>query len=172
MNNLNNLIFIIAAVTLTSCSHFMGPSAEEIDLFCQDLSVLLQRIKVIETNIANATTTRVPTGGPYVRKIIKGCHKGICEIVNDESPPILKYEPKHPDANKDGYVAYPNIILAIEKADERKWERVYELVMKFPPIKGTFFLNDPGAKSCFEKYPALKENLDYSEYLGRKETKQ
>ena len=34
---------------------------------------------------------------------------GIKEIVESKEDSILRYEPSHPDANKDGYVAYPNI---------------------------------------------------------------
>ena len=30
-------------------------------------------------------------------------------MVNDPSPPIMRYEPGHPDADKSGYVAYPAI---------------------------------------------------------------
>ena len=38
----------------------------------------------------------------------------------------MKYEPNHPDANKDGYVAYPNINPVIEMVDLIEAMRSYE----------------------------------------------
>ena len=38
----------------------------------------------------------------------------------------MKYEPTHPDANKDGYVAYPNINPVIEMTDLIEAMRSYE----------------------------------------------
>ena len=38
----------------------------------------------------------------------------------------MKYEPNHPDANVDGYVAYPNINPAIEMADLIEATRAYQ----------------------------------------------
>ena len=29
------------------------------------------------------------------------------EVISSNAPPVLKYEPNHPDANEQGYVAYP-----------------------------------------------------------------
>jgi flagellar basal-body rod protein FlgC len=129
--------------------------------------VLYQKIAAITSNIANIQTTRVPEGGHYKRKIVKNCHKGICEVAEDNSPPIMKYEPKHPDANSKGYVAYPNISLAEENYDQLRWEKVYETVIANAPVPANFFFKDPRAKQCFDKFPALKENKDYFEYLGR-----
>jgi len=40
--------------------------------------------------------------------------------------PILKYEPNHPDANKDGYVAYPDINPVIEMVDLIEATKSYE----------------------------------------------
>ena len=48
------------------------------------------------------------------------------EVVNSDKPPILKYEPNHPDANKDGYVAYPDINVMQEMANMIEAQRAYE----------------------------------------------
>jgi flagellar basal-body rod protein FlgC len=158
---------IILLLLLVSCAHQKYPTDKEIDLYCQDLNVLYQKINVISNNIVNANTTRTPEGGPYIRKIAQNCKNGVCEIVNDSSTPLMKYEPKHPDADKNGYVAYPNINLKIEKADEVLWGRVFETVYASRPVSNDFFFKDPRSQKCFEKYPSLKEAQDYSTYLGR-----
>lgn len=48
------------------------------------------------------------------------------KVVRDDSKPKMKYEPNHPDANKDGYVAYPNINPVIEMADLIEATRAYQ----------------------------------------------
>ena len=48
------------------------------------------------------------------------------EVVSSNRPPILKYEPNHPDANEQGYVAYPNINVMEEMADMITASRSYE----------------------------------------------
>jgi len=161
---MKNLILLFL---LSSCAHQKPASDKEIDLYCQDLNVLYQKIEVISGNIANEKTTRTAQGGPYKRKIAKDCKAGICKIVNDNIEPILTYEPNHPDANKNGYVAYPSINLHQEKADTLRWQSVYEAVINNAPVPKGFFFKDPRANSCFAKYPSLKASLDHSKYLGR-----
>jgi flagellar basal-body rod protein FlgC len=86
------------------------------------------RAEVLVENMANAETTRTPDGGPYRRKQViftteaqgspfsavfhqvageTGSGVGIAEIAEDLSDPELRYLPGHPDANEDGYVAFP-----------------------------------------------------------------
>jgi len=48
------------------------------------------------------------------------------KIVRDDSKPILKYDPDHPDANANGYVAYPNVNPVIEMADLIEATRAYQ----------------------------------------------
>jgi len=50
----------------------------------------------------------------------------IAKIVRDDSKPILKYEPNNPNADKNGYVAYPNINPVIEMADLVEATRSYQ----------------------------------------------
>jgi len=117
------------------------------------MSAQRTRINIVSANIANAQTTHTQNGGPYKKQNVvfeellgskvnsqnslnsndngqlavsnlKGV--GVKEIVDSKSKPVLKYEPNHPDANKDGYVAYPNINPVIEMVDLVEAMRSYE----------------------------------------------
>ena len=48
------------------------------------------------------------------------------QIAKDTTPPRLVYDPSHPDANADGYVAYPNINVVQEMVDLISTQRAYE----------------------------------------------
>ena len=48
------------------------------------------------------------------------------KIVRDDSEPKMKHQPGHPDANAQGYVAYPNINPVIEMADMIEATRAYQ----------------------------------------------
>lgn len=48
------------------------------------------------------------------------------KIVRDDGDPKMKYDPSHPDADADGYVAYPNINPVIEMADLVEATRSYQ----------------------------------------------
>ena len=50
----------------------------------------------------------------------------VMEIMEDHNPPRLQYEPGHPDANAQGYVAYPNVNVIEEMADMISVTRTYE----------------------------------------------
>lgn len=105
------------------------------------------RMNTISSNIANINTTRTPEGGPYRRKSVvldsmpeaktfgeiltslpeREIHRvQVTDVHVDRKAPLLKYEPDHPDANQDGYVAYPNINLMQEMADMIQATRAYE----------------------------------------------
>ncbi len=48
------------------------------------------------------------------------------KVVRDDSKPILKYDPTNPDADKNGYVAYPNINPVVEMTDLIEATRAYQ----------------------------------------------
>ena len=50
----------------------------------------------------------------------------IDKIVRDDRQPLMKYDPSHPDANSEGYVAYPNINPVVEMADLIEATRAYQ----------------------------------------------
>jgi len=100
------------------------------------------RLDVIAENIANAHTTRSPDGKPYQRQVVvfesalqqaMGNEKPspvptlqVARIEKDSRPPILTYEPGHPDADADGMVAMPNINVNEEMADMIAASRAFE----------------------------------------------
>lgn len=106
------------------------------------------RINTISSNMANINTTRTPEGGPYRRKDvvleampetknfgeILGVNSPqsdmqrvqVTDVVSDRRAPILKLQPDHPDANEDGYVAYPNINVMEEMTNMIQAQRSYE----------------------------------------------
>jgi flagellar basal-body rod protein FlgC len=111
----------------------------------------LKRTEAINSNIANAQTTRTAEGGPYRRKeVVFGSEPArdtfsevlegeidaqaqevhATEVVSVNEAPILKYDPTHPDANKEGYVAMPNINVMKEMADLISAQRAYEANIK------------------------------------------
>ena len=49
----------------------------------------------------------------------------VTEIVEDESPMKLVYDPTHPDADEDGYVELPNVDMVMEMADAMAATRAY-----------------------------------------------
>ncbi|GAB6280349.1 MAG: flagellar basal body rod protein FlgC [Thermovirga sp.] len=94
-------------------------------------------LDVISANLANVSTTRTEDGGPYRRKIpvfaermeeasTNGGGVVVKEIAVDDSPPRMAYEPGHPDADDNGYVAYPNVSVVREMADMVTASRAYE----------------------------------------------
>ena len=111
------------------------------------LSANRKRMSAISSNIANAQTTRTAEGGPYrpkevvfgseparesFSKILEGeidanAQKVYAtEVISTNKPPVLKYDPGHPDANAQGYVAYPDINVMTEMANMINSQRNFE----------------------------------------------
>lgn len=112
------------------------------------MSAQRMRLNSISSNIANINTTQTPEGGPYRRKDvvfesqpdvknfgeILSAHSPqsdiqkvlVTDVISDTKAPLMKYEPNHPDANEEGYVAYPNINLMEEMTNMIQATRSYE----------------------------------------------
>ena len=118
------------------------------------MSAQRTRINVVSANIANAKTTHTQEGGPYkkqqvvfedvllnqTKKIASNGMEatnnknlpaelrgvGVKSILDSESKPVLRFEPTHPDANEEGYVAYPDINPVVEMVDLIEAMRSYE----------------------------------------------
>jgi flagellar basal-body rod protein FlgC len=105
------------------------------------------RMNVLATNLANASTTRTPEEGPYrPQHVIFGATKQlnpfdqllsrefdrhvhqvhVVDIVSNPEAIRLEYDPTHPDANPQGYVAYPDINVVQEMVDLLATTRSYE----------------------------------------------
>jgi flagellar basal-body rod protein FlgC len=110
------------------------------------MSAQRTRAELLAENLANAETTRTPDGGPYRRKDavftsspetspfaavfqtemnsgVQGVE--VAEVVEDTRAPQKRYLPGHPDADKDGYVAFPNINPAEDMVDLMSAARGY-----------------------------------------------
>jgi len=109
------------------------------------------RAEIITENLANADTTRTPEGGPYKRKdavftttpvaysfsdMLSAASGGssasynsgvaVSDISVDDRDPERRYMPGHPDADADGYVAFPRIDPASEMVDLMSASRGYQ----------------------------------------------
>ena len=82
---------------------------------CDVIKSFKKNLEVIALNIANHKTTRTIAGGSYIPKSVK-CANGTCRVINENKPPMMTYEPKHPDADQNGYVSYPDINLVLERS--------------------------------------------------------
>jgi flagellar basal-body rod protein FlgC len=104
------------------------------------------RAELLVENMANAETTRTPEGGPYRRKDVvfeSGAVESpfssmfttqlnaptgvtVSGVITDDSEPERRYMPGHPDADKDGYVAFPKMNPAEDMVDLMDSARTYE----------------------------------------------
>jgi flagellar basal-body rod protein FlgC len=104
------------------------------------------RAELLVENLANAETTRTPEGGPYRRKdaVFESTEAdspfssvfeaqmhapggvAVTEVVVDTRDPEQRYLPGHPDANAEGYVAFPRVNPAEDMVDLMGASRGYE----------------------------------------------
>lgn len=111
------------------------------------MSAQRTRAELVTENLANSETTRTPEGGPYRRKDavftsapqtspfaavfqtelgtgVNGVE--VSDIVEDASEPEKRYQPGHPDADQNGYVAYPRVNPAEDMVDLLSASRGYQ----------------------------------------------
>jgi flagellar basal-body rod protein FlgC len=103
------------------------------------------RAELLVENLANAETTRTPEGGPYRRKdavfetasagspfasifeeAAGGTGVAVAGIVTDTREPERRFLPGHPDADAEGYVAFPRVNPAEDMVDLMGASRGYE----------------------------------------------
>ena len=121
----------------------MSTLGSAINASASALTAERQRIEVAVSNLANADSTRGPDGQPYKRKdvvltsepteqfqdLMSRAHATgvrVAAVVDDESAPRRRYEPSHPDADSEGYVALPNVDTAEEMVDMLGAARAYQ----------------------------------------------
>jgi len=122
-----------------------------ISISASGLEAQRSRAEIITENLANADTTRTPEGGPYKRKDTvftsspvsysfsealsaassrnpSGQSLGVAvsDITIDDRDPERRYMPGHPDADTDGYVAFPRVDPAEEMVDLMSASRGYQ----------------------------------------------
>jgi flagellar basal-body rod protein FlgC len=105
------------------------------------------RAEVLVENLANAETTRTPDGGPYRRKDVifkaeratmpfgsvfraeldrDALGVSVSDVVEDTREPEKRYLPGHPDADREGYVAFPRVNPAEDMVDLMGASRGYQ----------------------------------------------
>ena len=120
-----------------------------LDIGASALTAQSLRIDTISQNIANANTTRSENGQPYRRKFVlfeerkgdgsfssdvdsamkiglPGSGVRVTKIMEDKSPLKKVYDPGHPDADKEGYVSFPNVDTVTEMVNLISATRAYE----------------------------------------------
>jgi flagellar basal-body rod protein FlgC len=121
-----------------------------LDIGASGMSAQRSLMNVISMNLANIKTTRTLDGspGPYTRKSVSLQTEAVdspfskamssamdrdmagvkvAGVVNDNNRPArMVYEPGHPDANPEGYVAYPDINVVEEMSNMITAMRSYE----------------------------------------------
>lgn len=120
------------------------------DASATGLSAQRLRLDIISQNLANVNTTKTANGGPYKRKGVifeeisntqsfqsvlektqigsdfSGKGVRVAEIFEDQQESPLVYDPSHPDANEEGYVAMPNVNSVEEMINMISANRSYE----------------------------------------------
>lgn len=101
------------------------------------------RIEVAVSNLANAESTRSPNGEPYRRRDVVlstaevtpfsnalgragAVGVKVAGVVEDTTEFKRRYEPSHPDADGDGFVALPNVEPAEEMVNMLSAARAYQ----------------------------------------------
>ena len=98
------------------------------------------RMEVAVSNMANAESTRSADGQPYRRREvvleatsaqsldghIEAAGVQVREILEDQTPFRQRYEPSHPDADANGFVAVPNVDVPEEMVDMLGAARAYQ----------------------------------------------
>ncbi len=105
------------------------------DIAASGLSAERFRIDIISSNIANSDTIKTAEGGPYKKRSVIFqavpfqnylSKVKVEDVVRDDSPPKLKYDPSNPLSDKNGYVHYPNISPIVEMTDMVEAMRAYQ----------------------------------------------
>jgi flagellar basal-body rod protein FlgC len=115
-----------------------------LEVLASGLSATRLRVNVIASNLANAETTRTPEGGPYKKKDVVQIAQGVPgsfsstldrltlarptvqSVVEDQAEPKRVFQPGHPDADKEGYVLFPNINVVTTMTDLMSASRLYQ----------------------------------------------
>lgn len=100
------------------------------------MSAQSQRLNVVASNLANADSTTGSNGQPYKAKQVmfsavqmnSAAAQGVkvSQIVEDTAPPKMVYDPKHPQADENGFVAMPNVNVTEEMVNMISASRAYQ----------------------------------------------
>ncbi|ROH86142.1 flagellar basal body rod protein FlgC [Pseudomethylobacillus aquaticus] len=95
-----------------------------------------QRLNTVASNLANADSTTSANGQPYKAKLVvfaaiplgEGGAAGVRvqQVLEDQSAAKLVYDPQHPNANEEGFVAMPNVNVTEEMVNMISASRAYQ----------------------------------------------
>lgn len=118
-------------------------SFRALDIASAGMSAEQRRLEIIAANLANANTTRTPEGGPYRRRevVFQAIYDEVgrsdripsvkvADVVQDQTDFKRVLNPGSPDADENGYVAYPNVDTVFEMVDLMEAMRSYEANMR------------------------------------------
>lgn len=119
----------------------MDPLKNSSKIALAGMKVQSQRLRTISENLANADSlAQTPEGKPYSRKVVTFKNEldrelgtklvKVDKVQADRSDFQRRYDPKHPAADREGYVLAPNVNPLIELMDMREAQRSYEANMK------------------------------------------
>jgi flagellar basal-body rod protein FlgC len=107
------------------------------DIASSALSAQSQRLNVVASNMANAESAVSSDGTPYRAKQVvfeaRPLRRGempavaVKEVIDDPSPPRLVFDPKHPLADAQGYVKFPNVSVVEEMTNMLSASRSYQI---------------------------------------------
>lgn len=119
------------------------PLSDVMDIAVSGLEAQRLRMQVTASNIANADSTRTAEGGPYRRRDpiftatrLSEPFGGLLErklstvrvtrVVEDTRDPLQRFDPRHADADADGFVAVPRVNVVEEMANLMSASRSFE----------------------------------------------
>ena len=115
----------------------MDDIATAMQIAASGLRAQSARIRVTAENIANANSTaeapgldpyrrQVPVFSAYLDKATGADLVKLSRVNLDPSEFTLRFDPNHPAANEEGYIALPNVNPLVEMMDLREAQRSYE----------------------------------------------
>ncbi len=120
----------------------MSTLSSAINASASALTAERTRIEVAVSNIANADSTRGPDGKPYRRRDVVLTSEApnsfenalgdagavgvkVAAVIEDQEPFKRRYDPSHPDADAQGFVAMPNVDTPEEMVNMLSASRAY-----------------------------------------------
>jgi flagellar basal-body rod protein FlgC len=123
----------------------MGTFNAALNASASALTAERTRIEAAVSNLANAESTRGPDGKTYRRRdVVLGSDPiasfdsalgqatasvagvKVSDVIEDQTPAKRRYQPSHPDADPEGYVAMPNVDPAEEMVNMVGAARAYQ----------------------------------------------
>lgn len=100
------------------------------------VSAQSQRLNTVATNLANADTVAGPDGQSFKARQVMfqtvamgdqgAAGVKVSEVIEDQTPGRRIHDPKHPQADADGYVTYSNVNAVEEMVNMMAASRSYQ----------------------------------------------